>query len=231
MGFLAEATRDLVFKAQGGDREAFSRLAERYQQKLECLVHLRLGSRLRQQSDVEDVTQECFLKAFLSIGQFVWQGEGSFFHWLGKIAENVINDLARKQLKARKRGGVEPAIGAEGSPAGKDPSQPLDGLVSPEVSPSRALRRQERLDRLEKVLDQLSPERREVVVLALVHELPSKEIAARMGRSPEAVSMLLLRSLRQLKDLFGHTDSFHLPAASFGEAEAGEDRHDSEKPR
>ncbi len=230
MGWQSESTRDLVFKAQNGDREAFSQLAERYQQRLECLVHLRLGPRLRQQVDMEDVTQECFLKAFLSIGKFEWQGEGSFFHWLVKIAENQINDLARKHLKARKRGG-EPSAGAEGSPAGQELGQPLDDLKSPEVTPSRALRRQERLNRLEKVLEQLLPERREVVLLALIHELPSKEIAARMGRSPEAVSMLLLRSLRQLKELFGHTDSFHLPAGSFGDAVPGEERHDPEKPQ
>jgi RNA polymerase sigma factor (sigma-70 family) len=63
-----------------------------------------------------------------------------------------------------------------------------------------------------KVLDGLSPEYREVIVLARLKGLRIKEIALRMNRSENAVSLLLSRALAKLKEAFGETESFNLPA-------------------
>ena len=71
--------------------------------------------------------------------------------------------------------------------------------------------------RLETALAGLRPDYREVIILARIREPPIKEIARTTGRTPEAVSMLLLRALRQLKKYFGNTDSFTLPAWSLDE--------------
>ena len=80
-----------------------------------------------------------------------------------------------------------------------------------EPSPSKALRREERLSRLEKALDSLSPEQREVIALVRIEGLKIKEAAGKMNRTPNAAMKLLTRALKKLKDIFGDTDSLHLP--------------------
>ena len=65
-----------------------------------------------------------------------------------------------------------------------------DETAASTVSPSRALRRHERLDRLQEALDSLSPDHRQVIVLARLKGLRIKEIAERMDRSPNAVALL-----------------------------------------
>jgi len=209
------AARDLVERAQRGDRGAFDLLVEAHSHRLQCLIHLRMGPKLRQAVEPEDVEQETYLKAFRSIRQFQWTGTTSFFHWLGGIAEHVIQDLARRHLQAQKR-----------QPGGQVSLDHVDhqGLRtkrpgrrrSDDATPSKSLQRNERFDRLESALSQLSEDHREVVLLAQVQSLPIKVIAERMGRSRDAVSMLLLRALRQLKLVFGDTESLHLPARSLG---------------
>ena len=76
------------------------------------------------------------------------------------------------------------------------------------------MRRDERFERLESALNCLTKDHREVIIFARIQGLPIKEIAERMSRSPDAVSMLLLRALRELKSYFGSTESFHLPQRS-----------------
>jgi RNA polymerase sigma factor (sigma-70 family) len=93
-------------------------------------------------------------------------------------------------------------------------------LAATGAAPGQAIRRQERFERLEAVFATLSPDRRQVVTLALLEDLPIREVAARMGRSPDAASMLLLRALRQLKQAFGHTESLHLPPRALDGAPA-----------
>jgi len=76
------------------------------------------------------------------------------------------------------------------------------------------LRREERFAQLQRALDGLGPEDREVILLARIQGLPLKEIATRMGRSHAAVAQLLSRALRKLKRSFGDTESLHLPDRS-----------------
>jgi RNA polymerase sigma-70 factor (ECF subfamily) len=205
-------TRGLVGKAQEGDSDAFAALMDKYERRLEALIHVRLGPSLRQRVEVEDVLQETYLNAFRSIATYEWRDEGSFFKWLGGIAENVLQRLARHHLHTGKRMlsrevSLEQCIqSAKGDP-GK-----LEGrLRAHDTSPSDVLRRKERFERLEKALGKLTPDHREVIILAVLRGLSMREIASQMGRSAPAVSMLLLRALRALRGHFGSTDSFRLP--------------------
>lgn len=218
------STLDLVQKAQRGDREAFEGLIQRYDARLRALIQLRLGTKLRQRVEVDDVLQETFMRAFTSIGDFEWRNNGAFFHWLGGIAENVLQGLVRYHFKTQKR--TPPReVSLSASDSGEQPGLVKD-LMHPSVTPAKAIRRRERFERLESALDQLSKDHREVIILARVRELPIKEIAKRMGRSPDAVSMLLLRALQSLRKHFGSTASLRLPRCSLdsgGEDFSGRD--------
>jgi RNA polymerase sigma-70 factor (ECF subfamily) len=194
-----EETKTLLDKAQLGERSAFDLLIERFRARIEALIGSRLGSHLRGHVTVEDILQESLLQAFGAFERFRWQGEDSFIRWLGGIAENVIRRESRRLDQTRKIR--------------------LDPRTVQEVSPSKAMRRDERFERLEKALGNLSDDHRRVIILSRIDGLPTKEIARRMKRSESAVKNLLLRALKQLQASFGDTESLRLPRRSLGERE------------
>ena len=82
---MAEQTTDkeLVERAQGGDKRAFDLLVLKYQHKI-----LNLVSRyLRDSGDVQDVAQEAFIKAYRALPNF--RGESAFYTWIYRIAINT----------------------------------------------------------------------------------------------------------------------------------------------
>jgi RNA polymerase sigma factor (sigma-70 family) len=187
-----ETLRQWIGQAQAGDRDAFDRLFRRYRHQLEAAVRRRLGGYLRQVIDAEDVLQETFLKAFESIGTYRDQGPDSFLHWLRGIAENLLLYWARQHRRIREL------------PPDRD-------VAGSGTSPSRKLRREERFERLQEALSRLSPEHREVILMARVEGLPMLEIARRLERSPAAAKQLLWRAIQKLGESFGETESLHLP--------------------
>lgn len=194
----------LVEKAQAGDPLAADALMGAHKERLASFVRTRLGQRLRDRVEVEDAVQETFLRALRSLERFQWQGPDSFFRWLCSVAEFLIRDLARKHSR--------------------DDEQPLHReLPTVDASPSKAVRRDERFDRLQDSLASLSPEYREVVSLVCLQGLRVKEAAERMGRTPGAVRNLLLRAMRKLRGSFGDTESLHLPDRSLETGEGSDD--------
>lgn len=194
-----EASRgaeELIRDAVGGDGRALETLLTRVRDRLDRHVRLRVGPHLREWIEPGDILQETFASALKSIGQFKGADEDAFLRWLKGIAEHVILMSARSHRCRHLlfMDTEEVAFGA--------------------VSPSRGLRRAERFDRLKRALDSLSPEYREVIVLARLRGLKAKEIAERMGRSANAVALLLSRALTKLKEVFGDTESLSLPLES-----------------
>jgi RNA polymerase sigma-70 factor (ECF subfamily) len=220
-------SREVIEKAQAGDERAFAIIVEISRPGLEALAYLRMGPQLRRFVEVDDVLQETYLRAYRLLRQFQYRDAAGLLSWLQAILENAVRDLARfcarkkrggKQLNAPQKGGESSENGASGL---------LDLLPSPLASPSRVFRRQERFERVEKALNALSPEHREVLILARIQELPIHEIASRMNRSTDAVSMLLLRATQKMRAALPPTDSWHLPAgrieglAAWGDASDG----------
>ena len=141
------------------------------------------------------LVQEALAWAFKSIHKLEWRGEEAFDRWLCSIAKHVL-------LKAAARENRQPELRLEHEVVGNDPS------------PSKGLRREERFSRLERALRDLSDDHRQVIRLARIEGVPVKEIAERMGRTPDAVSQLLIRALRKLRESFGDTESLSLPEIS-----------------
>jgi len=78
-----EVDQQLVERAQRGDKRAFELLVAKYQRKLGRL----LSRMVRDPSEVEDVTQEAFIKAYRALPSF--RGESAFYTWLYRIAINT----------------------------------------------------------------------------------------------------------------------------------------------
>lgn len=190
------SVQSLVGRARSGDREAFDELMKRFQRPLHDSVASWLRFRVGPRVDIEDVMQESFLRAYRSLDRFVCpdrdKDDDAFLRWLCGIAKHALGDLMRKAGRQR--------------PAALTADPPADAATR-----SRALRREERFDRLQKALDKLPSGYREALVLARLEGLTANEIARRMDRTPDAVYQLIARGLNLLREEFGDTESLHLP--------------------
>jgi RNA polymerase sigma-70 factor, ECF subfamily len=84
---------ELVDDVRGGNRQAFTELMHRHQQKMYWVARRVVGSH----ADADDVVQEAFVKAFLNLGEF--RGESSFSTWLYRITVNLsLNALRKKHV-------------------------------------------------------------------------------------------------------------------------------------
>mgnify|MGYP000150304592 CR=1 FL=1 len=83
----------LVERVQHGDRHAFDLLVLKYQHKINSLV----SRYIRDHAEVQDVTQEAFIKAYRAIGKF--RADSAFYTWLYRIAINT----AKNHLVSRSR--------------------------------------------------------------------------------------------------------------------------------
>ena len=184
------STFNLLEQARNGDREALSRAFEKHQRRLTVLIYYRLSANGRTFEEVEDLVQETFLRAYRDLHGFTWQSPDSFFRWLASIAGHVVIDRARYRSRERRAGEAVP-FRSESNPAGPEPADT--------VTPSRLLARKEAVERLLERLDQLPEDYRTALVLAKVEGCTTAEIAERMGKTREAVALLVYRALQRLR--------------------------------
>jgi RNA polymerase sigma-70 factor (ECF subfamily) len=123
--------QQLVLRAQRGDKQAFELLVEKYQRKLGRL----LSRFIRDPAEVEDVTQEAFVKAYRALPAF--RGDSAFYTWLYRIGINTAkNYLMAMGRRAPTSTEVE-AQDAEGFEDGeqlRDINTPESMLLSKEIA-------------------------------------------------------------------------------------------------
>ena len=89
----SQTDQQLVQRVQKGDKRAFDLLVVKYQHKIMALV----SRYIRDSAEVQDVTQEAFIKAYRALPKF--RGDAQFYTWLYRIAINT----AKNYLMARSR--------------------------------------------------------------------------------------------------------------------------------
>ncbi len=184
------STFTLLEQARAGDREALSRAFEKYQKRLAVLVHFKLNPQARTFSEVEDVVQETFLRAFRDLERFQYQSPGSFLRWLSSIADHVIVDRVRYQNRERRAGENVPFRSAS-NPFGPEPRD--------SKTPSRLFAQQEAVDRLLERLGALPDDYRQAILMAKIEGLSTVEMAERLGKSREAVALLVYRAVKRFR--------------------------------
>jgi RNA polymerase sigma-70 factor, ECF subfamily len=167
------ATERLVLRAveqaKDGDADALRFLYLRYADN----VYGYVCSIVRDEHEAEDVTQQVFAKLLGSLGRYQPRAV-PFSAWILRVAHNAAID----HMRARRPVPVEEVRGPE----------PADDGHS-----------RERFRELRVALDTLPAEQREVIVLRFLVGLSPREIAARMGRSEDAVNGLQHRGRRRLR--------------------------------
>ena len=100
----SETDQKLVQRAQRGDLRAFDLLVLKYQGRISALVSRYISD----PGEVEDVTQEAFIKAYLALERF--RGDSAFYTWLYRIAANAAkNHLVAKGRRPRSDASIEDA--------------------------------------------------------------------------------------------------------------------------
>jgi RNA polymerase sigma-70 factor (ECF subfamily) len=191
----------LLARLRSGDPGALAEFLESRRPQLTAYVEHRLGAALRGKVEPADVIQETAVAALNALPRADLSGRDPF-GWLCQIAEQRIIDLHRRFFGAQKRAAErESPLDA---PAGSDgKARLIDLLVVTMTTPSMAVVRDERVLRLSQALEALPEEGRTALRLRYVENLPSKEIAARLGKTDGAVRVLLSRMLGRLQGLLG----------------------------
>ena len=186
------STFTLLEKAKAGDEAALSQAFEKYRRRLAVLVHFKLSAHAREFSEVEDVVQETCLRAFRDLDRFSYQSPGSFLRWLSAIADHVIVDRVRYAGRARRAGDEVPFRSAS-NPLGPEPADTK--------TPSRLFAQQEAVERLLDHLSALPEEYRQAILMAKIEGLSTAEMAERLGKSREAVALLVYRAVKRFRAL------------------------------
>lgn len=201
MGYdCSHKTRQLVALAKGGDESARDQLYLVYAERVRWMVRLRMGKELRPKLDSMDVVQDAFIHALGGITDFTYENEGDFVRWLSKIAENTLRDNWERFHAEKRDIRKEVPLGNGGWRSTNRPSGVPGPIVT--TTPSVIMSKKEDLARLEKAIDTLKPEYKEIVVLSKMEGLGYEEIADRIGKSSEAVRKLASRAMNALINAF-----------------------------
>jgi len=153
-----------------------------------------MGGEIRSKLDSMDLVQDAFVLALQDLDDFTYRAEGDFLRWLSKLVENRIRDNVKK-LHADKRN-----IRKEVSPIERSSAGALGPVAT--TTPSVIVSKREDLDKLERAIDKLRPEYREVIILKKIEGLSYKEIGNRLGKTTDAVGMLVSRAMISLINAF-----------------------------
>ena len=196
-----QKTQHLVALAKEGNESALNQLCSVYGERVRRIIRFRLDQKLRSKLDSVDVVQDALILALGGLKDFTYRSEGDFLRWLSRIAENKLHDIFKKFHADKRDIRKEISFKQEGSNT-DDWFYDAAGPVSI-TTPSVIMRKKEALDRLEKALDTLKPEYKEVIVLKKIEGLSHAEIADRLGKSTNAVPMLLFRAMAALTIAYG----------------------------
>ena len=186
-----EVDQQLVARAQQGDKRAFELLVTKYQRKLG-----RLLSRLvRDPAEVEDVTQEAFIKAYRALPQF--RGDSAFYTWLYRIAINT----AKNAVVSRDRSPVEYDLDRSG-----EESYDMQGRMKDAETPEALVLTDEIRAIVNAAIDALPEDLRTAIVLRELEGLSYEEIAAAMDCPVGTVRSRIFRAReaidRRLREVF-----------------------------
>lgn len=192
-----EIDRQLVARAQGGDKQAFELLVEKYQRKLARL----LSRFIRDPAEVEDVTQEAFIKAYRALPAF--RGDSAFYTWLYRIGINTAkNYLMAMGRRAPTSTEVE-AEEAEGYEEGeqlRDINTPESLLLSSEIAQTVNKTIEELPEELRKAIQMREIEGMSYEDIAQAMDCPIGTVRSRIFRAREAIAEQLRPLLGTSKD-------------------------------
>ena len=186
---------DLVARVQRGDTAAFDLLVRKYQHRIAAVI----SRYIRDWSEVQDVAQDTFIRAYRAIKNF--RGDAQFSTWLHTIAVNT----AKNHLAANNRRPPGEDIDVE------DAEQFESGLRLRDTdTPERELMRQQLEQTVVAAVEALPQDLREAITLREVEGMSYEDIAERMGCPIGTVRSRIFRAREaidaRMRPLLEHDD-------------------------
>lgn len=156
---------EIVARVQRGDKAAFDLLVLKYQHKVAKLV----SRYLRDSAEVQDVTQEAFIKAYRALAGF--RGDSAFYTWLYRIAINTAKNFLVSQGRRPPSSDVD-----------VDTAEVLEsaGELREVATPERNLLRDEIAERVQSAIDGLPEDLRAAILMREIDGLSYEDIAQAM---------------------------------------------------
>lgn len=171
----------LITKAQEGDREALDTLVSSYWQPIYRFIYSKLGN----EDDAKEITQDTFMKAFRSLPQYKIQ-DVSFKSYLGRIAINSVTDFWRKKGR---------------TPQSVNITEYQESILDKRENPEEHTLRLEGQEQIANLVESLPEEQRETVKLRVILGLSIRDVAMQMNKTESAIKMLQQRALKNLRKM------------------------------
>ena len=175
--------RELVRRAQAGDKEAFEELVRRHQHRVFAVA----GGILRRREDAEDIAQQVFVKAYFSLKRF--DQRAAFSTWLYKITVNECWDLLRKKK-------VRPLLYE--SDLSEEQAQQFGAAERLESRAQDVSEKLEAQQQVENLLQGLDERDRMMLILKEVEGFAIEEIAEILELNANTVKVRLFRARRRI---------------------------------
>ena len=169
-----------MLKVKAGEVDRMALLFERYHRPLFGFFYRMTQN--REQS--EDMVQTVFYRMLKY--RHTYRGEGKFTYWMYSLARNVHANRFRKANPLTHSKDLNVA----------------ESQAAPEASPQESLEKQERAERLQAAIQNLTPEKREALVLSRFQGLKYKEIAQITDSTETAIKTRIRRAMIELKEMY-----------------------------
>ena len=168
-----------LINAAKTDPEAFGLLYERYVERIYNYIYFRVGGA----GDAEDLTAKVFFKALRNIGGYRHMGL-PFSAWLYRIAHNLVANYHRDRFKIQEIS--------------------IENLIVEDTNrssaPEHMMETKQENDFLMSLVNDLSSQKRELIILKYVQKLSNEEIGQIFGKTEGAIKSLYHRTLVELKE-------------------------------
>ena len=175
---------DLIATVLKGDAASFEPLVQKYSPRIFGTAR----RYARRESEIEDIVQEVWMKAFQKLGSF--RGEAPFEHWLMRLAVRTCYDFLRSHQRNRETSFSE-LTEHEGDWLERFVKDP--GNADEKADAARQL--------VARVLEQLSPPARLVITLLEIEDRSVKEIARLTGWSVPLVKVRAFRARAEMRKI------------------------------
>jgi RNA polymerase sigma-70 factor (ECF subfamily) len=179
---------DLMRRTQGGDKQAYAMIYERYSGAVLSYLYRMLGN----VEDVESIGQEVFLRAFRFAPTYRYPQK--FSTWLFTIARNLAINNARRKKRSPVRNVTE--LNLEGI----DMSGDAKGVASRATDD---LEKQEEIARMLVALDDLPADQKEVIVLGVFQDMSYAEMESITGTKAVTLRSRMFHGLKRLGKMLG----------------------------
>jgi len=177
----------LMVRYQRGEREAFAELVRRHNRPIYNFVR----RQLRVSSLAEDVTQDVFMRLVQNAAEF--KHEARFLTWLYTIARNLCVDQTRRR-KHRKHASLDAPMDTS-----EESGSLMDVIPSGEMSSDRKSVNKQLHETMQRAIEGLSEEQREVFLMREFLDMPFKQIADVVGVPENTVKSRMRYALEKLR--------------------------------